>query len=158
MTTLEVRRVRQTDPDAAPLVAELTYEYTTRYGPTGAQEMQRPADVFEPPHGQFLLLVEAGEAVAGGAFKRFDENTAELKRIWTHSRHRRRGLARRAVEELEKEARTFGYQRIYLTTGPRQPEAKALYLATGYTPLFDVDADPLTIGALAFDKQLRVIH
>jgi len=158
MTTLEVRRVRQTDPDAAPLVAELTYEYTTRYGPTGAQEMQRPADVFEPPHGQFLLLVEAGEAVAGGAFKRFDENTAELKRIWTHSRHRRRGLARRVVEELEKEARTFGYQRIYLTTGPQQPEAKALYLATGYTPLFDVDADPLTIGALAFDKQLRVIH
>jgi GNAT superfamily N-acetyltransferase len=158
MTTLEVRRVRQTDPDAAPLVAELTYEYTTRYGPSGAQEMQRPADVFEPPHGQFLLLVEAGEAVAGGAFKRFDDNTAELKRIWTHSRHRRRGLARRVVEELEKEARTFGYQRIYLTTGPQQPEAKALYLATGYTPLFDVDADPLTIGALAFDKQLRVIH
>ncbi len=158
MTTLEVRRVRQTDPDAAPLVAELTYEYATRYGPSGAQEMQRPADVFEPPHGQFLLLVEAGEAVAGGAFKRFDENTAELKRIWTHSRHRRRGLARRVVEELEKEARTFGYQRIYLTTGPQQPEAKALYLATGYTPLFDVDADPLTIGALAFDKQLRVIH
>lgn len=62
------------------------------------------------------------------------------------------------VEELEKEARTFGYQRIYLTTGPQQPEAKALYLATGYTPLFDVDADPLTIGVLAFDKQLRVIH
>ena len=155
MTTLEVRRVRQSDPDAAQLVAELTYEYTTRYGPMGAQEMQRPADVFEPPHGQFLLLVEAGEAVAGGAFKRFDHETAELKRIWTHSRHRRRGLARRVVEELEKEALAFGYRRIYLTTGPRQPEAKALYLATGYTPLFDVEEDPLTIGPLAFDK---VIH
>jgi len=155
MTTLEVRRVRQSDPDAAPLVAELTYEYTTRYGPIGAQEMQRPSDVFEPPHGQFLLLVEAGEAVAGGAFMRYDEQTAELKRIWTHSRHRRRGLARRVVEELEKEARAFGYRRIRLTTGPRQPEAKALYLATGYRPLFDVDADPLTIGPLPFDK---VIH
>ena len=81
-----------------------------------------------------------------------------MKRIRTHSRHRRRGLARRVVEELEKEARTFGHQRIYLTTGPQQPDARALYLATGYTPLFDVDADPLTIGALAFDKQLRVIH
>ncbi|MDX8031191.1 GNAT family N-acetyltransferase [Lentzea sp. BCCO 10_0856] len=155
MTTLEVRRVRQSDPDAAPLVAELTYEYTSRYGPLGAQEMQRAADVFEPPHGQFLLLMEAGEAIAGGAFMRHDEETAELKRIWTHSQHRRRGLARRVVEELEKEAQTFGYRRIYLTTGPRQPEAKALYLATGYTPLFDVDADPATIGPLAFDK---VIH
>ena len=54
--------------------------------------------------------------------------------------------------ELENEARTFGHTRIYLTTEPRQPEAKALYLATGYTPLFDVDTDHLTIGPLAFSK------
>ncbi|MFD4640946.1 GNAT family N-acetyltransferase [Lentzea sp. NPDC058436] len=155
MTTLEVRRVRQSDPEAAPLVAELTHEYTTRYGPMGAEEMQRPADVFEPPNGQFLLLVEGGVAVAGGAFKRYDDETAEMKRIWTHSQHRRRGLARRVLVELENEARTFGYTRIYLTTGPRQPEAKGLYLATGYTPLFDVETDPLTIGPLAFSK---VIH
>jgi GNAT superfamily N-acetyltransferase len=155
MTTLEVRRVRQSDPEAAPLVAELTYEYTSRYGPMGAEEMQRAADVFEPPHGQFLLLMESGVAVAGGAFKRYDDETAEMKRIWTHSQHRRRGLARRVLVELENEARTFGYSRIYLTTGPRQPEAKGLYLATGYTPLFDVDTDPLTIGPLAFSK---VIH
>lgn len=155
MTTLEVRRVRQSDPEAAPLVAELTYEYTSRYGPLGAEEMQRPADVFEPPNGQFLLLLEGGVAVAGGAFMRFDAETAEMKRVWTHSRHRRRGLARRVLVELENEARTFGYTRIYLTTGPRQPEAKELYLATGYTPLFDVGTDPLTIGPLAFSK---VIH
>ncbi|MGI5504884.1 GNAT family N-acetyltransferase [Lentzea sp. CA-135723] len=150
-----MRRVRQSDPVAAPLVAELTYEYSTRYGPSGAQEMLRPADVFEPPNGQFLLLLEAGQAVAGGAFMRYDDETAEMKRIWTHSGHRRRGLARRVLLELEAEARTFGYSRIYLTTGPRQPEAKGLYLATGYTPLFDVETDPLTIGPLAFSK---VIH
>ncbi|KOV79239.1 GNAT family N-acetyltransferase [Nocardia sp. NRRL S-836] len=154
MTTLEVRRVRQWDPDAAPLVAGLTHEYTTRYGPSGAEEMQRPADVFEPPNGQFLLLVEAGEAVAGGAFKRFDDETAELKRIWTHERHRRRGLARRVLVELENEALAFGYRRIYLTTGPLQPEAKGLYLATGYTPLFDLATDPLTMSHLAFEKPL----
>lgn len=63
--------------------------------------MQRPAHVFEPPNGQFLLLFDVGEAVAGGA---------------------------------------FGYSRIYL--------------ATGYTPLFDVDADPLTMNHLAFEKLL----
>ncbi|WP_245777939.1 GNAT family N-acetyltransferase [Lentzea xinjiangensis] len=136
-------------------MAELTYEYTSRYGLSGAEEMQRPADVFEPPHGQFLLLVEAGEAVAGGAFMRHDAETAELKRIWTHSRHRRRGLARRVLAELEKEARTFGYRRVHLTTGPRQPEARGLYLATGYTPLFDVGTDPVTIGPLVFSKEIH---
>jgi GNAT superfamily N-acetyltransferase len=135
-------------------VAGLTEEYTTRYGPSGAEEMKRAAHVFEPPHGQFLLLVERDEAVAGGAFMRHDDDTAELKRIWTHARHRRRGLARRVLVELEDEALAFGYRRIYLTTGPRQPEAKHLYLATGYTPLFDVTADPSTFEYLPFEKHL----
>ncbi|MEU4762123.1 GNAT family N-acetyltransferase [Actinosynnema sp. NPDC023794] len=78
---------------------------------------------------------------------------AELKRIWTHSRHRRRGLARRVLAELEREAVRFGYARLYLTTGPRQPEARALYLATGYTPLFDLTAEALPL--LPFEKDLR---
>ncbi|NUT45746.1 MAG: GNAT family N-acetyltransferase [Saccharothrix sp.] len=153
---LVARRVGWDDPATAPLIAELTHEYVSRYGEGAHVEMTRydPA-VFAPPHGTVVLLFEGGEAVAGGAFMRRDERTAELKRIWTHSRHRRRGLARRVVAELEREAVAFGYRRAYLATGPRQPEAKALYLATGYTPLFDVTADPLTIGPLPFEKDLR---
>ena len=153
--TLEVRRVTWDDPATTPLRTELTHEYVARYGEAAREEMTRydPA-LFAPPDGTLLLLFEAGEAVAGGAFKRYDEHTAELKRIWTHSAHRRRGLGRRVVAELEAEAVRSGYRRLYLTTGPRQPEAKALYLATGYTPLFDVTADPLTIGPLPFTKDL----
>ena len=80
--------------------------------------------------------------------------TAELKRIWTHSAHRRRGLARQVLVELEDRAAERGYARIYLTTGPRQPEAAGLYLSAGYTPLFDVTRDPEEIGPLAFEKWL----
>ncbi|WP_265522381.1 GNAT family N-acetyltransferase [Oerskovia flava] len=115
--------------------------------------------------------------VAGGAFRRRTEpelgdadrltrpgtrrtdgspavRTAELKRIWTHSAHRRRGLARQVLAELEQRAAARGYRRIYLTTGPRQPEAAGLYLATGYTALFDRAAEPETLGPLAFEKWL----
>ncbi|MGW6003642.1 GNAT family N-acetyltransferase [Oerskovia enterophila] len=80
--------------------------------------------------------------------------TAELKRIWTHSAHRRRGLARQVLVELEDRAAERGYARIYLTTGPRQPEAAGLYLSAGYTPLFDVSRDPEDVGPLAFEKWL----
>ncbi|QDW62166.1 GNAT family N-acetyltransferase [Oerskovia sp. KBS0722] len=80
--------------------------------------------------------------------------TAELKRIWTHSAHRRRGLARQVLGELEHRAAERGYPRVYLTTGPRQPEAAGLYLSAGYTPLFDVTRDPEEIGPLAFEKWL----
>ncbi|MEV7925703.1 GNAT family N-acetyltransferase [Kitasatospora sp. NPDC088779] len=152
------RRVTIDDPLVEPLLRELTHEYVSRYGPEAHQEMTRyPRDAFAEPHGVLLLLLEDGEPVAGGAYKRYDERTAELKRMWTHSAHRRRGLARRVLAELERTAAAVGYARIYLTTGPRQPEARGLYLASGYTPLFDVAADPLTIGPLPFEKHLPVL-
>ncbi|WP_246257161.1 GNAT family N-acetyltransferase [Amycolatopsis anabasis] len=153
--TYEIRQYAVTDPEAEPMLAELNVEYHARYGPSAAVEMSKyPAAEFAPPDGAFLLLREDGESVAGGAFRRYDPETAEVKRVWTHSAHRRRGLARRVLAELEAEAKRRGYRRLFLTTGPRQPEAKGLYLAAGYTPLFDVDADPLTIGHLPFEKPL----
>lgn len=153
--TLVARRVRWEDPATAPLKEELTHEYVTRYGDGARAELTRyDPDVFAPPHGTLVLLFEGDVAVAGGAFMRHDDRTAELKRIWTDSRHRRRGLARRVLVELERDAADLGYSRLYLTTGPRQPEARALYLATGYTPLFDLTADPLTIPHLPFEKDL----
>ncbi|WP_445515899.1 GNAT family N-acetyltransferase [Streptomyces sp. NEAU-174] len=152
---LTVVRVTVDDPRVEPLLRELAHEYATRYGRAADGELNRyPAEEFAPPHGELLLLLEGGEPVAGGAYRRYDERTAELKRIWTHSGHRRRGLARRVVAELERSAAERGYRRIHLTTGPRQPEARGLYLATGYTPLFDVSADPETIGPLPFEKGL----
>lgn len=165
----EFRRVTIDDPLVEPLLRELTHEYVSRYGPEAHQEMTRyPRDAFAEPHGVLLLLLEDGEPVAGGGYKRYDERTAELKRMWTHSAHRRRGLARRVLAELERTAAAAGYARIYLTTGPRQPEAKGLYLASGYTPLFDVAADPPSlpadgqqgptpIGPLPFEKHLPVL-
>ncbi|MYS93780.1 MULTISPECIES: GNAT family N-acetyltransferase [Streptomyces] len=145
------------DPRVEPLLRELGHEYSKRYGKDAHAEIARyPDDEFTEPHGGLLLLLlERGEPVAGGAFRRYDLATAELKRIWTHSGHRRRGLARRVVAEPEREAALRGYRRIFLTTGPRQPEARALYLAAGYTPLFDTEADPESIGPLPFEKHLR---
>jgi GNAT superfamily N-acetyltransferase len=139
---LQVVRVHPGDPLAAPLFAELAVEYDTRYGDLfgGADEelTRYPAAEFLPPDGELVLLLEDGAPVAGGAFRRHtDAGTAEVKRMWTAAAHRRRGLARRVLAELEARAVVRGYTRMYLTTGPRQPEAKALYLAAGWTPLFD---------------------
>ncbi|RRR74804.1 GNAT family N-acetyltransferase [Streptomyces sp. RP5T] len=156
VTELTVIQVPVSDPRVRPLLRELGHEYSTRYGKDAHAEISRyPDEEFTEPYGGLLLLLlERGEPVAGGAFRRYDATTAELKRIWTHSAHRRRGLARRVIAELEREAGIRGYRRIHLTTGPRQPEARGLYLATGYTPLFDTEADPETIGPLPFEKHL----
>src|SRR5690349_8606572 len=147
---LDVRIVPYTDPLVRPLLAELDHEYTVRYGHSLGdlgEEARRGAEEFGPPDGGLLLLLLDGAPVAGGAFRRHpDPGTAELKRIWTDSAHRRRGLARRVLDELEREIAARGYERIHLTTGPRQPEARALYLAAGYAPLFDTALPPERVG------------
>ncbi len=148
------------DPRARPLIEELTHEYDKRYGDyfsTGgaAEEMNRyPAEAFAPPHGNFLLLLRDGEAIGGGAFKHYDDRTAEFKRIWTRADLRRQGLAAKVLVELEIQAARQGYERVYLTTGFRQPEAVGLYLKYGYTALFDIEADPEIYKTLPFEKQI----
>jgi GNAT superfamily N-acetyltransferase len=166
---LQVVRVHPDDALAAPLFAELAVEYDTRYGDLfggAAEELTRyPAAAFLPPDGEFVLLLDDGVAVAGGAFMRHPSGSAEVKRMWTAATHRRRGLARRVLTELEQRAAARGYRRMYLTTGPRQPEARDLYLAAGWTPLFDpavprptdtgsLRALPVAERLYAFEKHL----
>ncbi|ODT66057.1 MAG: GNAT family N-acetyltransferase [Pelagibacterium sp. SCN 63-23] len=150
------------DPIALPLVAQLTEEYQSRYGDYfeegGASvEMNRyPPERFGAPDGAFVLLLREGKPIAGGAFMRYDESTAEFKRVWTDRDYRRQGLARKVLVELEEQAIRQGYSRVYLTTGFRQPEARELYLRTGYKALFDLNADPESIQILGFEKPLLV--
>lgn len=143
MTALRFVAVGQDDPLAAPLLAELAVEYARRYGGTRERVMawlrSHPAEDFAAPDGGLLIGLVGDRAVTGGAFRRFDAETAELKRIWTDSGHRQRGYAKALLAELEAAIAARGYHRIYLTTGDRQPEAEALYSSTGYTRL----AEPL---------------
>lgn len=149
------------DPRAKPLLDELFIEYQTRYGTFFSEEGARAElnryapEVFQPPHGNFILLLRDGVAIAGGAFMRHGEDTAEFKRIWTDARLRRQGLARKLLNELEVQAQRQGYTRAYLTTGFRQPEAVGLYLTSGYRPLYDTSIDPEILQtSLPFEKEL----
>ena len=127
------------DELARPLLTELAAEYAQRYDGTPEQVLTwlraSPVAEFAPPDGGLLIGVLDGVPVTGGGFKRFDADTAELKRIWTDRENRRRGFATALLAELEAAIAGRGYRRVYLMTGDRQPEAEALYHATGYTRL-----------------------
>jgi ribosomal protein S18 acetylase RimI-like enzyme len=163
MTVPAVNRLRfvavgQDDALAEPLLAELAVEYATRYGATqdAVAKWLRgyPADEFAPPDGGLLIGLRDGQPVTGGAFRRFDDSTAELKRIWTDSRYRRQGHAKALLAQLETEIAARGYRSVYLTTGDRQPEAEALYLATGYVRLPEPLPAEGEVYPLAFRKTL----
>ena len=163
MTVPAVNRLRfvavgQDDPLAEPLLAELAVEYASRYGATQEAVAKwlrgYPADEFAPPDGGLLIGLRDDQPVTGGAFRRFDDSTAELKRIWTDSRHRRQGHAKALLAQLETEIAARGYRSVYLTTGDRQPEAEALYLATGYVRLSEPLPAEGEVYPLAFRKTL----
>jgi GNAT superfamily N-acetyltransferase len=129
---MEVRKVRLSDAEVEPLLVGLTYEYDNRYGEN--VEMTRTTETdFDPPSGLFIVLMDGPVTAAGGGFRRYDARTCEVKRMWTSPHHRRRGLAGRVLGALEDAALAAGYSRVVLETGPRQPEAEALYTRRGYS-------------------------
>jgi len=154
--------VGQDDPLAQPLLAELATEYADRYNGEAdailAWLTRYPPGEFAAPGGMLLVGLLGDRPVTGGAFRSFGVvdgvATAELKRIWTDSAHRRRGYARALLAALESEIVARGYGRVYLTTGDRQPEAEALYLATGYERLDEPLPAENEVYPVAFAKRL----
>ena len=137
---VEVRRVAFTHPDAVSLVVEVQAEYTLRYG--GPDETPLDPTMFDPPRGSFFVGYVEGEPVAMGGWRfredvsAFDRSAVtEIKRMYVSPRVRRIGLARRVLGHLETTARDAGAAVMVLETGIEQPEAIALYLSSGYSPV-----------------------
>jgi putative acetyltransferase len=79
-----------------------------------------------------LVVYENETAVGCGAFKKFDDTTAEIKRMFVHPDHRGKGIARFILSELENWATETGYPNFILETSPKLESAIALYQKTGY--------------------------
>ena len=76
-----------------------------------------------------------GEAVGCGAFKPFDHQTVEIKRMYVAPAFRGRGIAGQILAELETQANELGYVACVLETGQKQPEAIQLYQKNGYAQI-----------------------
>lgn len=145
-----VRSVAYDDGAVTALRTALAEEYRSRYGSDGELASTDAGD-FSPPFGGFVVVEEGGEAVAGGGVRRHSASVGEIKRLWVRADRRRRGLARLVLAHLEQMAAALGYERIWLETGPAQPEAEALYLSAGYRPIPVYGRYP---EARAFEKVL----
>ncbi len=76
-----------------------------------------------------------GTAVGCGALRALDGGVAEVKRMYVVPEARGRGLSRLLLAGLQDAARARGWTTLRLETGPRQPEAIALYEGAGYRPI-----------------------
>jgi putative acetyltransferase len=79
-----------------------------------------------------IVCYENDLAIGCGAIKKYDEQTAEVKRMFVMPAHRGRGIASKVLVGLEQWAKELGYQHCILETGQKQPEAIKLYQKNGY--------------------------
>lgn len=85
------------------------------------------------PRSIFLTGVEAGKTISCGALRPVDDDTCEVKRMYVNPEYRGKGFSSRILAELEERAKQFGYKKVILGTGKRQPEALGLYNKSGYS-------------------------
>jgi GNAT superfamily N-acetyltransferase len=65
---------------------------------------------------------------------------AQLQSLFVSRAYRRRGVARRLVEAVERRARAGGARELYVSANPSGP-AVGFYLAQGFRPAEEVDPD-----------------
>lgn len=127
MVTIE--QTNHQDEGFLSLVARLDVELLAQYG-----DLQRQYSRHNAVNGLLLVVVARMDDVpaACGAIRQHNAGSVEIKRMFVAPEHRRQGLARQVLAELESAARSLGYGRAVLETGIKQVEAIGLYQSMGY--------------------------
>src|SRR6187455_1149633 len=79
-----------------------------------------------------VVCYAEGEPIGCGAFKQYDDEKVEIKRMFVQPVYRGRGIGLEILNELEKWATELKYSAYVLETGKKQPEAISLYQKAGY--------------------------
>ncbi|MEO6175375.1 MAG: GNAT family N-acetyltransferase [Flavobacterium circumlabens] len=128
MTSL--KRTNSDDPDFINLVALLDQDLKIRDGEEHTFYNQFNK-IDKIKHA--VVFYENDIAVGCGAFREKESDTVEIKRMYVHPEHRKKGIASQVLKALELWAAEINYPYTILETGKKQPEAIALYQKSGYT-------------------------
>jgi putative acetyltransferase len=122
-------RTDSTHPDFKNLVSLLDHDLAVRDGDDHSFYAQfNKIDMIQ----HSIVAFESQEAVGCGAFKKFDDASVEIKRMFVQPQHRNKGIAAAVLRELEQWAKEEGFASCVLETGKKQPEAIGLYEKSGY--------------------------
>ena len=126
---MEVRLVGPDSQDYAMLAQKLDEYYFELVG----NIQFKYAEVNKPHNMNAVCVVyEGDEPVACGAWKKIDDETAEIKRIYVLPQHRRKGAASMIVTAMEADAAKTGRKRFILETARTTADSASLYLSLGY--------------------------
>ena len=126
---MEIRFVSADSGDFRKLAAALDAYYFTLVGDIQLKyaEPNRPENM-----NALAVAYEGDAAVACGAWKAIDGETAEIKRIYVDPAYRRKGAATAIIGALEADVLASGRHKLILETAVDTSGSHALYLSLGY--------------------------
>ena len=98
-------------------------------------------------NGLFLAALDDGKLIGSGAVRKWDDTTAELKRMWLLEEYHGQGIGYQLITRLFDFARTQGYQRVILQTGSEQSRAVKFYQRLGFVkiPAYNNQPDEISM-------------
>ncbi len=102
-----------------------------------------------------VVAYENGNPVSCGAMKEYSPEAMEIKRMYTKSEYRQKGLAGMVLSELEKWAKELSYKSCVLETGKKFTGAVALYTNRGYKPIENYGQYAGVINSVCFEKLIK---
>ena len=102
-----------------------------------------------------IVAYDNSNPVGCGAIKKYEGNTAEIKRMFVSQNGRRKGIATKILIELELWAKELSYAKCILETGVNQPEAIELYLKNGYQIIANYGQYENAVNSVCFQKILN---
>lgn len=124
-----LKRTTSNDSDFNSLVEKLNKDLLSRYG-----ELQNYYSQFNKiENNPNVVIAYIGyQAVGCGCFKKFENDSVEIKRMFVSEDARGKGAGTAILNELEKWAAELGYASTVLEMGNLQPAAAHLYSNHGY--------------------------
>ena len=80
----------------------------------------------------FWIMLDGEEIIGTAALKRMDERRCELKFLYLYKRFQGKGLGRKLLETVIREAARSGYREMYLDTLSTSARALILYEKAGF--------------------------
>jgi carbonic anhydrase len=140
------------DAQYLPLVRTLFQEYWASFGFTPcfqnfSDELEGLPGDYAPPDGRLAVAMLDGLPAGCAAFRRFDAERCEAKRLWVRPAYRGRGVGGGLLNWIVAEARAAGYREIVGDTMPEMAQALAMYDRHGFDRTAPYAANP-TPGAI----------
>ncbi|MFD0679289.1 MULTISPECIES: GNAT family N-acetyltransferase [unclassified Paenibacillus] len=130
-------RIRQYQPSDHEFVMKLHVEglnqFNASIGNPGLDiDMERIEEIYLNNNGEFIVGLINDQIVSMGAYRKYDSETAEIKRIRIDQNYQKRGIGQLILTALESSAKDKGYQKLILDTTVKQLPAQKLFERNGY--------------------------